>query len=384
MLPSGFSLLLLLALGSDAPMAAVGTAAPSPAVVAELRAGVGAPLGPIGMAVAVPFGRFSVGGGLGVADVRLHEALFGRVALIQGGRLRLSLELGWSDGSTTEAVTTLPDVRLSSTRGGNRYDASLAAEVGMGPTWLGLQAGLGYLDGNASCWQQNLMTNVFMPCDPGLSPTASTWLPFLALSLRHRDQGDADSPDAGGNQMGMTEGPQLRMFLAGTRIERTDVFSDGHFDGATSESGSIDGELLWARGRLFRYGFGLRYEVARVSDTYPDRGGYDHFVYAPVLLGAALPLSGANQIELMAGVGIGIGFVRGGSTSDRSDYLRAGGPTMELAFTYWTRVTRGLDLSLGLAMRVSVLGIQNGADYFRDNSVLRGVLPLRLGVRWSL
>jgi hypothetical protein len=380
-LSSVFSLMLL-ALARDASMPAVATAPTLPGVVAELRAGVGAPLGPVGLAVAVPFERFSAGGGLGVADVRLHEALFGRVALIQGRRLRISFELGWSGGSTTHAASTLTDFRLSSTRGGNRYDATLAAEVGVGPTWLGLQGGVGYLDGTVTCWQQNLTTSVFMPCDPGASPAPSAWLPFVALSLRHRDQADnADGPDT---QTGAASRPQVRIFLAGTQVESTDVFSDGHFDGDTSGSGSIDGELVWPKGRFFRYGIGLRYEVARVSNTYPDRGGYDHFVDVPVLLGAVLPLAGANQLELMAGLGVGAGLVRGGSTSDRSNYMRGVGPMAELTFTYWIQVARGLDLSLGVAMRASALAVQNGADYFRDGSVLRGVLPLRLGVRWSL
>jgi len=376
--------LLFLALASDPPVPDQGATAPSPGVVAELRTGVGAPLGPVGLAVSVPFGRLSFGGGLGIADVRLHEALFGRVALLQGRRLRLSLELGWSEGSTTEATATPAGWRLSSTRGGNRYDAAAVAEVGVGQAWLGVQAGIGYLDGNASCWQQNLTTGVFMACDPGSAPAAASWLPFLALSLRHRDQAEAENPVVPNVQMGAANGRQLRLFLGGTRIERTDVFSDGHFDGATRGTGSLEGELLWGRGKYLRYGVGLRYELAHVSDTYPGRAGYDHFIHVPVLLGAALPLAGANQLELMAGLGLGAGLVRGGETSDGSDYMRAGGPTLELTFTYWTRVAHGLDLSLGLAVRASMLSIQNGTDYFQHGAVLRGVLPLRLGMRWSL
>ena len=384
MLTSGLSVLLL-ALASDAASPPAGAAAPTPEVVAELRAGVGAPLGPVGLAVSVALGRFSVGGGIGVADVRLHEAFFGRAALIQGRRLRLSLELGWSVGSDSQANTTIPGYQLSSTRGGSRYDASVVGEVGAGRAWLGLQAGIGHLDGKATCWQQDLATTVFMTCDPQSSPSPPSWLPFLALTLRPRAQAEAGDAGAPGPQPGATRGLELRAFLSGTRIERTDVFSDGHFDGDTAGSGSIGGELLSAKGTHFRYGLGLRYEVARVLDTYPSRGGYDHFVYAPVLVGVALPLAGANQIELMAGFGLGVGLVRGGSTTDGSDYMRVAGPTLEFAFTYWTRITRGLDLSLGVAAQASTLAIQNGAtDYFRNASVLRGVFPLRAGVRWSL
>jgi len=374
------ALLLLVVALAPAPDAAV--AAPSPGVAAELRAGVGAPLGPVGLALSVPFGRLSVGGGLGVGNVRLHEALFGRVALIRGPRLRLSLELGWSEGSTTEATATPAGSRLSSTRGGNRYDAAAIGEVGVGQAWVGLQAGVGYLDGSATCLQQDVMTGVFMPCDPGSAPAPPSWVPFLALSLRHRDQAAAEGTTT--VQLAAASGRQLRLFVAGTRIERTDVFSDGHFDGATGGTGSLQGEVLWGKGAYFRYGVGLRYEVAHVTDTYPGRAGYDHFVYVPFLVGAALPLAGANQLELLAGVGLGAGLVRGGETSDHSDYMRAAGPAFELDLTYWTRVASGLDASLGLAVTASALGIQNGTDYFRTGSVLRGTLPLRIGLRWSL
>jgi hypothetical protein len=394
----------LLALAAEAPPASPGAAPSSPTVAGELHGGVNAPLGLLGVALVLRADRFSIGAGLGLqrpgpdpllvaSGSSLSKAVFGRIAILDRPRYRIALAIGLSGGAKTESTMTAGG-EIFWTRSAIRYDVSATGEIPLGPVWLGLEGGVGFFDGGLTCTARELTPAVYQPCAPGESSgRPDDWVPFAALSIRYRDRAApaafAEST-AGATAAQAGDGPKLRLLLAGATVDGTDVFSDGHFNGDTDYSGGIEGDVTWSkssRGGSVRYriGAGLRYEIAHVPARFGQGAGSDHLLYAPILLGLAIPLVGAHEIELLGGLGIAAGLIRGGVTSDGSPFLKAIGPTFELALAYWAPITRTFDLSVGAALSVSALGIRNSDDvYFANGSVLRGLLPLRLGARWSL
>jgi hypothetical protein len=379
------------------PSAATTEGTPSEAdqldLTAELHGGYHTPLGGIGLAMVLPFSRLAIGGGLGFGPSPssdnaslgagrspLRLALFGRFAAIQGERFRLSLATGISFGAESDTAMA-GDSQLFWNRDGNRYDLGAGGELAAGPAWVGVEAGVGYLAGTTTCTQ--LTANVYQSCSAGQNSGApSNWVPYLGLTIRPRDRASAFATDASGTAATRTK---LRVIASGTAIDGADVFSDGHFDGDPDYSGGLEGDILLAPGPHFRVGVGVRYELAHVPAMFGRAAGPDHFLSVPLLVGAAIPLQRRHELELLAGIGVGAGLVRGGDTSDGSVFLRAVGLAGELSVTYWAPVTRTVDLSLGAAITFAALDVENGGGpYFQHSSVLRGAIPLRIGARWSL
>ena len=179
-----------------------------------------------------------------------------------------------------------------------------------------------------------------------------------------------------------TQGARLQLFLHGAFVEGIFLPSDGNFGAQPDSSGGADARVLWSSGS-FRIGFGLRYELAYVPAA-PLRGALaDHFIYVPFLLGGAHRFAGGGELETLAGVGVAAGLIAGAETSDRSSYLRGLGPSAELSVTYWFPIHPGLELSVGGALNAALLELQNPGVYY-SSSAARGVLPLRVGARWSL
>ncbi len=396
-------LLPLLALAANVPLPPAPSApvtertppaAEPPGLLAELHGGYHGPLGVIGLALVVPLDRFAIGGGLGMGPIPSPEglfsqslgvsplrlAVFGRVAVIEGPRSRLSLVAGISHGSESDTATA-GDAQLFWERVGYRYDLGASGELGAGPAWIGLEGGAGYLAGTATCTQVTAI--VTQLCDAGQNSSApSKWVPYLGLTIRPRDRASASASDA---FEAAAPKRRLRVFASGSALDGADVFSDGHFDGDPDYSGGLEGDILFAPGPHLRIGAGVRYELAHVPAMFGSANGADHFLSVPLLIGAAIPLQRRHEVELLAGIGVGAGLVRGGETSDGSVFLRAIGLAGELSVTYWTPVARAVDLSLGAAVTFAALGVENGGGpYFQNSSVLRGVLPLRIGARWSL
>jgi hypothetical protein len=82
----------------------------------------------------------------------------------------------------------------------------------------------------------------------------------------------------------------------------------------------------------------------------------------PFLIGAAIPVRGRHEIELLAGIGISRGSIRGGSHVDGSRFQQTTGIMTELSVTYWAPIARTVDLSLGAAVTFGALHIENGED----------------------
>lgn len=361
---------------------------------AELHGGYHTPLGAVGLALVIPFNRFSVGGGLGfgpapssdtlvpgfqqVSPLRL--ALFGRFAVMEGERFRLALSAGISLGAESDTAPAGAS-ELFWKRDGYRYDLGASGELAAGPAWIGLEGGVGYLADVATCIQAT--ANVFEACDPGQSSSApSNWVPYVGLTIRPRDRASAPTTDAPEAAVPKT---RLRVFASGTALDGADVFSDGHFNGDPDYSGGLEGDILFAPAPRLRIGVGLRYELAHVPPMFGNANGADHFLSVPLLIAAAIPLQRRHELEILAGIGVGAGLVRGGETSDGSVFLRAVGITTELSVTYWAPVTRAVDLSVGTGFTFAALGIENGVSpYFEHAAVFRALVPLRIGARWSL
>jgi hypothetical protein len=168
---------------------------------------------------------------------------------------------------------------------------------------------------------------------------------------------------------------KLRVFASGTPIEG---FFDAAFD--TDYSGGLEGEILFAPGPHLRLGVGLRYELGHVPAVNGRASSTDEFWSVPLLIGAAVPLRGRHEVELLSGIGIGIGSIRGGTTIDGVPFMQTVGITTELSVTYWMPIARAVDLSLGAAVSLAALHIENG----EDGTLFHIVLPLRIGARWSL
>jgi hypothetical protein len=212
-------------------------------------------------------------------------------------------------------------------------------------------------------------------------------LPFAILLLTAEVPGSATraslpTVSAGETTAHATDGAKFQLFLHGAFMEGLLLPSDGEFQSGPTASGGIDGRVLWSSGS-FRIGLGLRYELAYVPAAAQRSALADHFIYAPLLLGGAHRFSKGSELEALFGVGVAAGLIAGGTTSDRSSYLRAIGAGVELSVTYWFPVHPGLDLSVGGALNVAVLEIQNAGTYY-SSFAARAVLPLRIGARWSL
>lgn len=165
------------------------------------------------------------------------------------------------------------------------------------------------------------------------------------------------------------------------RVVASGATMDTFFDGVSDPdyTGGLEGDILFAPGPHLRLGVGLRYELAQVPAIYSFASATDRFLTVPFLIGAAIPLRGRHEVELLGGIGLGAGWIRG-TTIDGSPFLHTVGITTELAITYWMPITRALDLSLGAALTFAALHMENG----EDGTVLRGTIPLRIGARWSL
>lgn len=378
---------------APSPPATEGTSA-TPGFMGELHGGYHGPLGAVGMALVVPWQRFAVGAGIGFAELPpsetslpqsmgvspLRAALFGRFAVIDGQRFRLALAAGISYGGESDTATT-SDAQIFWERVGYRYDLGLGGEMAAGPAWIGLESGVGYLASSAACTQITT-SSAIEPCNAGQSGGApSNWVPYVGLTIRLRDRLPASAASA---IEAAEPATKLRVFALGSALDSADVFSDGHFDGDPDYSGGLEADALFAPGQYLRVGVGVRYELAHVPPMFGNANGADHFLSVPVLIGGAIPLAGRRELELLAGIGIGAGWVRGGATSDGSTFLNSIGLTTEVSITYWEPVTRAVDLSLGVAATFEALEIQNGGTYFENGAVFRGVIPLRFGARWSL
>lgn len=379
--------------GVGAPVAERTAPEPEPLVLsAELHGGYHTPLGAMGVALVLPFSRFTFGAGLGfgpipsgdsfvTASSPLRLAVFGRFAVVDGQRFRLALAAGISSGGENDTAAA-GDATIFWKRDGSRYDLGVSGELAAGPAWIGLEGGVGYLASAAICTQENA-NSVFGACDAQHNDSPpSNWVPYVGLKIRPRDRARGSATEALGDPAPTTK---LRVLASGTAMDGADVFSDGHFDGDPDYSGGLEGDVLYASGPHLRVGVGLRYEAAHVPPMFGSANGFDHFLSVPFLIGAAIPLQRGNELELLAGIGVGAGLVRGGETADRSVFLRAIGLTTELSITYWTPVTRTVDLSIGAAVTAAVLDVQNGGGLdFGNSAVLRGTIPLRIGARWSL
>lgn len=396
--------LALLALAGDVPPPPAPSAMPviettrsdpaQPGLLAELHGGYHTPLGAVGLALVVPIDRFAVGAGLGFGWVSSPEtgatlfqggtplrlAAFGRFTVIEGPRRRLALSAGISHGDESDTAVS-GDSQLFWGRTGYRYDLGAGGELAAGPAWIGVEAGVGYLASEATCAKAT--ANVYQGCDAqDLSSPPTNWVPYVGVTVRPRDRASDSATDA---PEATAPSTKLRVLASGTALDGADVFSDGHFDGDPDYSGGLEGDILFAAGLHLRFGVGLRYEAAHVPPMFGSANGLDHFLTVPFLVGAAIPLQRGHELEILAGLGVGAGLVRGGETSDRSVFLRSIGITTELSLTYWAPIARTVDLSLGAAFTFAALDVDNGASpYFQHGTVFRALIPLRIGARWSL
>jgi hypothetical protein len=366
---------------------------PAPGIIAEVAGGVNAPLGPLGLALTVPWGRLTLGAGIGFqwqpptgypgdpGSTRLRPALFARFAVLAHPRYRLAIQIGLSEESSRSYAQRAPDRQLLWSRSGqSRYDAGVLGELGVGPTWVGLEIGVGRT-GQSECLVEDTTTRSYLPCAPADTAAGpSSWIPFLALNLRHRDGATPalETEPSGPRPEGDTP-RTLRIFHSGSPMDSFEVFADGSFQGSTEFSGGLEGDVVLAPSPHFRIGLGLRYELAH-GPASSFRGAIDdHFLYALLLLGGAIPLAGRHELEIQFGLGVLGGLANDGPSS----FVQVLGPTAEIALTYWIPATRALDVSVGAALSVSVFEVVN-SDQFEGSEGGRLVLPLRVGARWSL
>jgi hypothetical protein len=371
-----------------APPGPAGVAGPG--LFAEVQGGVNAPLGPLGFALVQPIWRLGIGAGVGmdlttetvfVPRSRRRGAVFARVQLVDGAHFRLALGVGLSN--QTDYVQHLEGDRLVTwqRQGQRRHDATVAAEVPVGPVWVGLAAGVGWVSGTISCMAQDLTVHQELGCTSadGSPPTG---IPFAALSLRHRASLLARAGDRGAGAVAGSAPPgpasptnrELRLFLAGSTVGDLQLFleSDGYVP-STDYSAGLEGELLWRRSAYLRLGLGLRYELAYGNQRLYEHPITDHFLYLPFLIGLPFPTAGGCELELQLGLGLALGLIQTSTAASSSNYEQGIGPLFEFSVNYWTPITASLDLSIGAAGRAAVLAGDT-----------KSILPLRVGLRWGV
>lgn len=196
-------------------------------------------------------------------------------------------------------------------------------------------------------------------------PTA-IYLPLLVLA--------ANVPQPPAALEATTQKTSLRIVAAGMPV---DGFPGQGVGGDPDYGVGLEGDVLFAPGPHLRLGVAFRYELGLPA---PDSRDPNKILSVPFLIGAAIPLQGRHELELLAGIGISVGSIRGGSHSNGSAFLQTTGITTELSVTYWAPITRAVDLSLGAAVTFAALHIEND----EDGTLLRLAIPLRIGARWSL
>lgn len=372
------------------PPALAGAAGPG--LIAEVQSGVNAPLGPLGFALVQPIWRLGIGAGVGmdltsetvfVPRSRLRGAVFTRLQLVDGAHFRLALGVGVSN--QTDYVQRIDGNRLLTwqRQGQRRFDTTVSAEAPVGPVWVGLALGVGWVSGTMSCMAQDLtMVSRQLSSCTSADGSPPTWIPFAALSLRHRPSlparaGDGGAAGVAGSAPAVPAPPatrELRLFLAGSTVGNLRLLfgSDGYVPG-TDYSAGFDGELLWRRGAHLRLGLGLRYELAYGNQRFYAQPITDHFLYLPFLIGVALPTAAGCELELQVGLGLAHGLIQTTTAANRSDYVEGTGPLFEFSVNYWMPITASLDLSIGAAGRAAVVA-----------GDLKSILPLRIGLRWGV
>ena len=382
------ALWIWLAFGSAAtlpePVPAAPEAPEGPALIGEIQAGVNAPLGAFGFALIQPIWRLGIGAGIGMDlasstvyqdSSRLRGALFVRAQLVDGPRFRLALGVGVSN--MPELVERVEGDRLIiwQRQGQRRHDATLNAELPVGPLWLGMALGVAWVSGTVSCRAQNLTPSTEFPTCIGANGPPPTWIPFVALTTRRRSSPRLEA-DRSASPAPPPAPRELHLFLSGSTVGAFDILGESTVPDNDYGAG-VEADLLWRRRSPYlRLGLGLRYEIAysnRVS-LVPHTSVTDHFLYLPFLLGLAARTAAGSEIDIQFGLGLAFGLFRPDPNLRGPAWEQRLGGMGEISIDYWTPITHSLDLSIGAAAR--------GA--FLDHGYIKRILPLRLGLRWGV
>ena len=178
---------------------------------------------------------------------------------------------------------------------------------------------------------------------------------------------------------------ELRSYLSWALSRGTGFPNDGHFDDVPTFDAGLEVDFLHAFGPVGRIGVGLRYAYGTGNNVYGGARESEHWVFAPMLLGWSIG-SQHGRVDLLLGLGLAGAAVTFGARPGKP-YLYAFGYGAELAPSYTIALGRRLGLSVGLAGRLLVVGIQNGepADYYMQNTGgFHGEITARCGLAFDL
>jgi hypothetical protein len=177
---------------------------------------------------------------------------------------------------------------------------------------------------------------------------------------------------------------QVRLALEAIPVAGTVIVSDGHFSGDSRSGGGLAIEYLRHTHAIARYGAALHYELDSRANPPPLGRVFLHFVHLAAVVAVGLRSDEGLEVEAALAFGPWLAALEGGETSDRSRFLHAFGPAVELAVNVSYPVARNVDLTVGAAGRGGTLSISNGSTYFGGSPGLHFALPIRVGVRLRL